>query len=574
MKFKLSLLAFAMVMIVSNVFPQIPEIVEGWPYITTSGMWAVHTRPQFSMNEDIDSCAVFFNTLKNEIIKFHIDGTFYDGWPIIEEEVLFGGTPSIVDIDHDGKDELIIVGSRRDEDNHYLYTLLYIIDDDGNIFPGFPQIYYRISPPNIADYDNDGEYELIFLSIDDYEIYCIDMYGNSETGWPVESPEDISGGVAVGDLDLDGYLEYIVKGYKNIYAYRYNGVMQDGFPISVIDTAYFFNLWFGPSLADVNQDGYPEILVSAYRTEDLIHFDSYVAVYQYNGELLEHWPLMFPGQCDWQMPIAADINNDNLLEIGFAVGESTYFVDVNGNNLPGWPATFTLPDGRPRVPMSDIIVVDIDGDGDCEIFMDFNVAFFDSSEGYFSYLFAHDHLGQLLPGYPIIVKGDYLDRPPTFAYHNNSNSIYMGLCTEISYTPYIDTVFLDVYIFPDSTGPPDQWPMLGHDNLMTRNYNFVDNVTSIDDENKIIPKNYILKQNYPNPFNNSTVIEFSLPDDEYINLSVYDILGRRVDKLVDGKLTAGQHRITWCNKDVSSGIYFYVLKTEKTRINRRMTVLQ
>ncbi|RKX17879.1 MAG: T9SS C-terminal target domain-containing protein, partial [Candidatus Zixiibacteriota bacterium] len=98
--------------------------------------------------------------------------------------------------------------------------------------------------------------------------------------------------------------------------------------------------------------------------------------------------------------------------------------------------------------------------------------------------------------------------------------------------------------------------------------------TSIDYETKIIPKNYILKQNYPNPFNNSTVIEFSLPDDEYINLSVYDILGRKVDKLIDGKLTAGQHRITWCNKDVSSGIYFYVLKTEKVKISRMMTILK
>ena len=150
----------------------------------------------------------------------------------------------------------------------------------------------------------------------------------------------------------------------------------------------------------------------------------------------------------------------------------------------------------------------------------------------------------------------------------------MGLFTEVNLSPDIDTGYVEVYIFPDSTGPPDQWPMLGHDNLMTRNYNFVDNVTAIKDENKIIPKNYILKQNYPNPFNTSTVIEFSLPHEEHVNLSIYDILGREVDELIDSKLIAGQHRIVWRGDDVSSGIYFYVLRTEQTKISRKMTILR
>ncbi len=245
MKFKLLLLIAAMIFTMPGVSAQVPQPVEGWPYINTDVKWAVYTIPQLSMSENIDSSAVYFNTLTNEIIKFHLDGSFYDGWPVVKEGLLFGNTPLIVDIDHDGKNEIVLEGAKRTEDNHYLHSLLYIVDDDGTIFPGFPRIYYRISAPNVADIDDDGEYELIFFSIDDDEIYCIDMYGNSKPGWPIELPENVfgsvGGGGAVGDLDLDGRLEYLLKGYKYIYAYRYDGSMQAGFPIAVLDTAYYFN---------------------------------------------------------------------------------------------------------------------------------------------------------------------------------------------------------------------------------------------------------------------------------------------------------------------------------------------
>ncbi len=326
-------------------------------------------------------------------------------------------------------------------------------------------------------------------------------------------------------------------------------------------------------MADIDQDGYLEIFVAASATDDYGYYDSYVGIYEHTGQVKENWPIMFPGQCDLQMPIPADINGDNILELGFAMGESTHFVDVNGENLPGWPIAFKTPEGYSVIPNSDIIVVDIDGDGDCEIFSDFNWAYLDSS-GYFSYLFAHDHFGQLLPGYPIRVRGAYLFRPPVFAYDSNTHRLYMGLSTEVSTYPPDDTVYVEMYLFPDSTGPPDQWPMLSHDNLMTKNYNFVDNVTAIDDDEKPLPKNYVLMQNYPNPFNSSTLIQFSLPEEEDVKLAVYDILGRKVAEPVNGLLSAGGHKITWDAENYASGIYFYTLQTGKAKISRKMMLLR
>jgi hypothetical protein len=137
-----------------------------------------------------------------------------------------------------------------------------------------------------------------------------------------------------------------------------------------------------------------------------------------------------------------------------------------------------------------------------------------------------------------------------------------------------DSIILMLYRFPDSAGALDEWPMLGHDNLMTRNYNFVDRVTSVEDEDhEILPKSPILKQNYPNPFNLSTIIEFTLPKNEHVKLSVYDILGRKVVDIYDQVLEAGTHKHR-LSMDVPSGIYLYRLRAGNTAITRKMALVK
>ena len=428
MKIKISILIMLFITI-STAIAQIPEMVDGWPYLTRTEMWAVKSTPRFSFCNNLDSSAVFFNNVTFEIDKYHIDGSFYNGWPVIEDSVLFGKTPIIVDIDHDHKDELITIGAKRSDDNEYLYSFLYVVDDDGSIIPGFPIIYFRPRSLNVDDLDGDNEYEIIFYSNDEEAIFCIDRFGNSKPGWPVDLPEDVFHvkGAAIGDIDLDGNNEYFISGLYNIYAYRYDGSMQENFPIESYDSTYYYDYWgWGPVLADVDLDGYLEILISAGRRDENWVYDSYAAIYEHTGQMKENWPLMFPGRSIWQTPIAADINGDNMLELGFRARELAYFVDVNGSSLPGWPTQL-------RSPYSDLIVVDIDGDGDCEIFTDYNVLYPDSMGsdsiwyyGY-SYLYGYDHFGQLLPDYPVFVHGGYLWRPPCFGYYKDSYSIYICL---------------------------------------------------------------------------------------------------------------------------------------------------
>ncbi|HVN49516.1 MAG TPA: cohesin domain-containing protein, partial [Bacteroidota bacterium] len=76
-----------------------------------------------------------------------------------------------------------------------------------------------------------------------------------------------------------------------------------------------------------------------------------------------------------------------------------------------------------------------------------------------------------------------------------------------------------------------------------------------------IPKDYELSQNYPNPFNPSTTIKFSLPMDSKVDLIIYNILGQKVATLVSETLSAGYHNVVWNASNMSSGIYFSVLKS-------------
>ena len=84
-------------------------------------------------------------------------------------------------------------------------------------------------------------------------------------------------------------------------------------------------------------------------------------------------------------------------------------------------------------------------------------------------------------------------------------------------------------------------------------------VTGVDDI-KQAPLSYNLAQNYPNPFNPSTAIDFIIPKSSFVNLSVYDILGRKVSTLINEEKPAGSYEIKFNAANLPSGIYFYKIE--------------
>ena len=83
---------------------------------------------------------------------------------------------------------------------------------------------------------------------------------------------------------------------------------------------------------------------------------------------------------------------------------------------------------------------------------------------------------------------------------------------------------------------------------------------------------YKLEQNYPNPFNGKTSIAFTIPDNSFVSLKVYNIFGTEVAELAGKKFQQGKHTLEFNSKDFSKGIYFYTLKTSNCTLNRKMVL--
>lgn len=88
------------------------------------------------------------------------------------------------------------------------------------------------------------------------------------------------------------------------------------------------------------------------------------------------------------------------------------------------------------------------------------------------------------------------------------------------------------------------------------------------------PNSLVLYQNYPNPFNPSTTISFSIPNNEYVSLKVYDILGNQVASLINEKLLKGSHSIEFTAYGLASGIYFYCLQAGNLVDTKRLVLLK
>ena len=85
---------------------------------------------------------------------------------------------------------------------------------------------------------------------------------------------------------------------------------------------------------------------------------------------------------------------------------------------------------------------------------------------------------------------------------------------------------------------------------------------------------FLLNQNYPNPFNPTTEINFVIPKSSFINLRVYDSLGREVRTLINAEMPAGKHKVEFDASDLASGIYLYQLNSGSYIASRKMILLK
>ncbi len=99
-------------------------------------------------------------------------------------------------------------------------------------------------------------------------------------------------------------------------------------------------------------------------------------------------------------------------------------------------------------------------------------------------------------------------------------------------------------------------------------------LTGIENNQTDIPTKFDLSQNYPNPFNPTSTIKYDIPKTGFVNISVYDILGKEIKVLVNEEKNPGHYEIIFDAREVASGIYFYTIRTAEFTQSRKMILLK
>jgi hypothetical protein len=98
--------------------------------------------------------------------------------------------------------------------------------------------------------------------------------------------------------------------------------------------------------------------------------------------------------------------------------------------------------------------------------------------------------------------------------------------------------------------------------------------TGIQPVNNQIPKEYSLHQNYPNPFNPVTKIRFDLPESGSTSLKVYDNLGGEIAVILKQEMNKGSYELSFDASNLSTGVYYYELKSGNYRETKKMILVK
>ena len=99
-------------------------------------------------------------------------------------------------------------------------------------------------------------------------------------------------------------------------------------------------------------------------------------------------------------------------------------------------------------------------------------------------------------------------------------------------------------------------------------------ITSIENEETMLPVVFKLEQNYPNPFNPSTTIQFSIPQQTNVTLKVYDVLGNEVASLVNEEKARGVYNVNFNASQLASGVYFYRIQAGNFVETKKMILMK
>ena len=425
----------------------------------------------------------------------------------------------------------------------------------------------------------DGNYIAVGYTSHNNDIYLLKFDDNGDTLWSRElgfTSNDV--GRSIDVLDEGGY---IITGYGGGYLVLMK-TDNNGNHL----WHHYLESGYGRSVREANNG---DFLVAGYITDSIGAEDIFVARTDSDGDTL--WTRTFGGDSFERPWDIGEAPNGDIIILGWTQplgGTSDVYVikvDPDGDSL--WSRTYGgggNDEGRSLIVKdnggfvfagklvdstgaSEFWIVNADSDGDTV----WTRSFYSSNIAIANSICPTLDGGYVLAG---IISENIESAYSTLVIKTDDNG------DSLSSAVIEDTTYYQVfygrsivrapnggYILAGYTGPLSSF---GHIYLSK----FSDNITGIVESEAILPDRLKLSQNYPNPFNAKTSISFELREPGDITLSVFDLLGRKISELAEGHFDAGSYNLTFDASELSSGIYFYNLKSGDYRESKSMILLK
>ncbi|HCA42820.1 MAG TPA: hypothetical protein DEP28_06155 [Bacteroidetes bacterium] len=527
--------------------------------------------------------------------------------------------PLIADINGDNLKEIICVSYDVGRITPNDFCRLMVLDNNGNNIQNFP-ISFSDTVIRIASGDVDGDGFLDIAIRFNNKVTVINRFGTDLPGFPIYFfDNDISTGryVSLYDLDNSGKLNLILNLPGKLIVLNFDGTIKQGWPLNFAGISDYM-----PAIGDINADKYGEIILLTYKNSG---DSSYINVLNRNGNTFSSvWPKKLDSNYifgDVSPTLYTNKNNSNnnffIVPSNRRINEVDLLnrirkYDIFGNivnqiylnsSIYNY-ATFSIGDVDFNGQVD--FVSGLPGRADISLF-DFNL----NLQPNWPQTGSIGNINQALIGKLTVQNYKNLictDRaaviPPTgfgtvFSYDLSATNLSwsplrpLGIVNDIALAdinndliPEIittssnrDTVMhLYIWEVPGVVFSNDNfpWPMFGHDRYLTNQHGFIppDEPVNISSYSANVPENINLEQNFPNPFNPVTKIKFSVNKKDKYKLSIYNILGEKIETLLDDILNVGFYEVTFNGNDLSSGIYIYKLESLNFNQSKKMMLLK
>lgn len=530
--------------------------------------------------------------------------------------------PTIVDIDGDG-DQDFLTGSSTGEVTYYQnigsaqnFNYKFITARFANILiiGGADDPKHGASSITFGDIDGDNDKDLFWGDLFGLSIYFIKNTGTAQnfqwTTIDTNSPPPnyyFSGGFnmpGVYDIDNDGRNDFFIgvligsKTINNFVYYKNMGPLNnpsfskitDNFILSADMGSYSY-----PTLADIDNDGDKDMFIGCDRS---------VGFYRNTGTstapaftlVTDSLPLNITNFN--YAPAIGDLDGDGKKDMVlgyYSLARLKYFKNTGTVANPVFTLTASQMDTMNLSQASAPCLADLDNDGDLDLLAgnsggkltyyrnngsaaSFNFQFI--SNNYASVNVGNDAsptLGDLDgDGDLDMLVGNRLGQ---IAFYRNTGSVSSPSFTFVtSNYAGINAFQNSVPVIVDLNSDTDPDLILG--NIKGGLYYYENwDVFGIQQIGSEIPQEFSLYQNYPNPFNPVTKIKFDVKakgstEKAKINLTVFDLLGKEVAKLVDGELSPGIYEVDYDASNLPSGVYFYKLVSGEFSESKRMVLVK